>query len=124
MTFIKTFEGNAKIINMLRMLDLKEFTSTYSSLATLLAQLRRSTGNPQVVFTTPPRQTTVPADPNRSDGSSSSAESKSELYAQNVANRFLEATHSTVVNWMENIGWVNSKVTVHLSPQYVPVLSL
>src|SRR5437762_13936719 len=96
MTFIKNFKGNAKIYKMLEMLGLTRFNSTYSSLATLLAQCRRSTGDTQVVFQTPPGKTTIPADPNRSGGSSSSTESKSEMYAQNVANRYLEATHSTV----------------------------
>ena len=32
------------------------------------------------------------------------------MYAQNVATDFLKATHSTVAEWMENIGWVNSEV--------------
>jgi hypothetical protein len=123
MTFIKNFKGNAKIISMLRRLNLKEFISTYSSLATLLAQRRRSAGTNQVVFETPPGQTTFPEDPNRSGGSSSSTESKPELYAQNVAIDFLKTTHSTVAEWMEDIGWVNSEAEIHLSPQSVSVLS-
>ena len=123
MNHVKNFRGNAKIINMLRMLDLNEFTSTYSSLATLLAKRRHSTGDIQVVFQTPPGKTTIPEDPNRSGGSSSSTESKPEIYAQNVAVDFLKATHSTVAEWTENIGWVNSEVKLHLSPQCVPALS-
>src|SRR5947207_5315342 len=116
MNVVKNFEGNAKIYRMLEMLGLTRFNATYSSLTTLLAQRRRSTGITQVVFTTSPGQTTIPEDPNHSGGSSSSTESKSEMYAQNVANRFLEATHSTTVEWMENIGWVNSEVKLHISP--------
>jgi hypothetical protein len=123
MTFIKNFKGTAKIYKMLEMLGLSRFISTYSSLATLLAQRRRSAGTNQLIFETPPRQTTFPEDPNRSGGSSSSTESKPELYAQHVATDLLKATHSTVAEWMEDIGWVNSEAEIHLSPQYVPVLS-
>lgn len=123
MNHIKNFRGNAKIITMLRMLDLKEFSSTYLSLATLLAQRRRSTGNSQVIFQTPPGRTTIPEDPDRSGGSSSSTESKPEIYGQNVANRFLEATHSTIAEWMEDIGWMNSEAGIYLSSQYIHLLS-
>ena len=122
MTFIKDFKGNAKIYKMLETLDLTRFNSTYSSLATLLARCRRSTGTSQVVYETPPGQTTIPEDPNHSGGSSSSTESKAEMYVQNVANDFLKTTHSTVAEWMEDIWWVNSEAVIHLSPQYVPVL--
>jgi hypothetical protein len=123
MNHVKNFEGNAKIVNMLRMLDLKEFTSTYSSLGILLAQCRRSTGDTQMVFRTPPGKTTIPEDPDHSSGSSSSTQSKPEIYAQNVAVDFLKSTHSTMAQWMEGIGWVNSEVKLHVSPQYVPALS-
>jgi len=123
MNYVKNFEGNAKIYRMLETLGLAGFNSTYSSLTTLLARRRRSTGITQVVFTTPPGQTTIPEDSNRSGGSSSSTESKPEIYAQNVAVDFLKATHSTVAEWTENIGWLNSEVKLHLSPQYVPALS-
>jgi hypothetical protein len=123
MNYVKNFEGNAKIIKMLRILDLKEFSSTYSSLSTLLSRCRRSTGDTRLVFQTPPGQTTVPEDPNRSGGSSSSTESKPEIYAQNVVTDFLKSTHSTVAEWMEDVGWVNSEVKLHLSPQYFLALS-
>jgi hypothetical protein len=123
MNHVKNFRGNAKIINMLRMLDLKEFSSTYSSLATLLAQRRRSTGDTQVVFHTPPGKTTIPEDPDRSGGSSSSTESKPEIYAQHVAVDFVKVTHSTVAQYMEDIEWMNPEAAIHLSPQYVPGLS-
>ena len=101
------------------MLDLKEFSSTYSSLATLLAQRRRSTGDTRIAFQTPPGKTTIPENPDRSGGSSSSTESKPEVYAQNVAIDFLKATHSTVAQWMEDIGWMNSEAGIHLSSQYI-----
>src|SRR5947207_10417905 len=114
MDYVKNFEGNAKIHRMLDTLGLARFSSTYSSLTTLLAQRRHSTGVTRV-FQTPPGQTTIPEDPNRSAGSSSSTESKPEMYGQNVATRFLDATHSTVAEWTENIGWVNSEVKLHLS---------
>src|SRR5947207_9124502 len=54
-----------------RGLDLLEFNSVYEYLATLLARLRRST-HTQIEFATPPGQTTIPRDPNRSGGSTSS----------------------------------------------------
>jgi hypothetical protein len=122
MNHVKNYEGNAKMYRMLETLGLAGFNSTYSSLTTLLARRRRSTGITQVFFTTPPGQTTIPEDPNRSGGSSSSTESKPEIYAQNVANRLLEATHSTVAEWMEDIGWINSEVKLHLSSQYIRLL--
>jgi len=120
MNHVKNFEGYAKIYRMLETLGLSGFNSVYSSLATLLARRRRSTGINQVVFTTPPGQTTIPEDPNYSGGSSSSTESRPEIYAQNVAVDFLKATHSTVAEWTENIGWVNPEAKLHLSPQCVP----
>ena len=110
---------------MLRRLDLLEFHSAYSSLAKLLARLRHST-HTQVAFATSPGQTVIPEDPNRSGGttsSSSSTESKSESYAQNVATNFLIATHSTVGKWMRRFEWVNPNSKLYLSPQYTNVLS-
>jgi hypothetical protein len=115
MNHVKNFRGNVKIINTLRMLELKEFNSTYSSLGTLLAQRRRSTGDTRVVFRTPPGKTTIPEDPDRSGGSSSSTESKPEIYAQNTAVDFLKSTHSTVAQWMEDIRWMNPEAEIHLS---------
>ena len=122
MNVLKNCIGNPEISKMLRMLDLTEFNSTYLSLATLLARLRRST-HTQIAFATPPGQTTMPEDPNRSGGSTSSTsqstESKPEPYAQNVATDFLTATYSTVAEWMEDIEWVNPDAKLYLSPQYV-----
>ena len=92
MNVLKDPESHPAIVKMLRMLDLGEFNSTYRSLASLLARLRRSSQT-QITFATSPGQTTMPEDPNRSGGSTSSTESKPELYAQNVAFRFLEDTY-------------------------------
>ena len=123
MNVVKTIEDSGEIFNMLEILNLTRFIPTYSSLASLLALLRRSAGDTQVAFQTPPGQTTIPEDPDRSGGSSSSTESKSEIYAQNVATDFLKATHSTVARWMSKIEWFNSEAKVHLFPQYIPVLT-
>ena len=126
MNVLKNYEENREIFKMLRTLDLREFNSTYLSLATLLARLRRST-HAQITFATPPGQTTTPEDPSRSGGStsststSSSTESKPEPYAQNVATDFLKATYSTVAEWMGGIEWINPEAKLYLSPQYIRV---
>ena len=128
MTILKECEGNREIFKMLNARDLREFGSTYLSLATLLARLRRSTRT-DIAFATPPGQTTIPEDPNRSGGSTSSTssgsstESKPEPYAQNVATHFLAATYSTVAEWMEGIEWINPDAKLYLSPQYAAILS-
>ena len=84
MNVLKAPDSHPEIFEMLRNLDLGEFKSTYRSLAALLARLRRSTQT-QMAFATPHGQTTMPQDPNRTGGSTSSTESKPEPYAQNVA---------------------------------------
>ena len=104
-----------------RSLSLTEFNSTYLSLATPLARLQHSTHR-QVTFATPPGKTTIPQDPNRSGGStlttssSSSAKSKGEPFAQNVATHFLSAPYSTVAEWMTRLAWVDP-AKLYLSPQ-------
>ena len=124
MHILKDPDSRPEIFKMLRNFDLARFSSTYSSLATLLARLRRST-HTQVTFATPPGQTTVPQDPNLSGGStsttssSSSAESKGEPFAQNVATDLLKATYSTVAEWMTRLEWVNPDAKLYLSPQHV-----
>ena len=124
MHVLKDPDNRPEIFKMLRSLDLTEFNSTYSLLATLLARVRRST-HTQVTFATPPGQTTVPQDPNLSGGSTSttsstsSAELKGEPFAQNVATHFISATYSTVAEWMTRLDWVNSHDKLYLSPQYV-----
>jgi hypothetical protein len=123
MHVLKDCEGNRQIFKMLQVLDLKDFNSAYLSLTTLLARLRRST-HTQIAFTTPPGQITTPEDSNYSGGSassSSSTESKPELYSQNVATDFLKATYATVAEWMEDIEWVDPNVKLYLSPQYIHV---
>jgi hypothetical protein len=123
MNILKDPYGPPEIFEMLRSLDLVEFNTTYLSLANLLARLRHST-HTQVTFATPPGKTTVPQDPNRSGGStstSSSTESKPEPYAQNVAANFLSATYSTVAQWMVRLEWVNPDAKLYLSPQYAAI---
>jgi len=71
MTIFKDCEGNREIFKMLNAHDLREFNSTYLSLATVLTRLRRSTRT-RIAFAKPPRQTTIPEDPNRSGGLTSS----------------------------------------------------
>jgi hypothetical protein len=123
MNVIKHPDMDLEISDMLRSLELLEFSAAYSSLATLLARLRHSTHR-QIAFATPPGQTTVPQDPNLSHGSTSSAstssstESKPEPYAQNVATNLLTATHFTVSKWMKRFEWVNPDAKLYLSPQY------
>ena len=118
MDVLKDPQGDPEISEMLRSLDLLEFNSAYESLATLLARLRRSTHAP-VAFVTPPQQTTIPEDPHRSGGSTSSTESKPEPYAQNVATNFLIATRSTVAKWMKRFEWVYPDAAVYFSTQYL-----
>ena len=120
MNVIKDPDIDIEISQMLRDLELLEFSTAYSSLATLLARLRRST-HKQIAFGTPPAQTTVPEDPNRSGGSnssSSSTESKPEPYAQNFASNFISATHFAMARWMKRLTWVNPDTKLYLSPQY------
>ena len=57
MNLVKAPASEPEMIDMLRDLDLVDFRYTYTSLATLLARLRRSTRG-EVTFTTPPGQTT------------------------------------------------------------------
>jgi hypothetical protein len=118
MNILKDCEDNREVFKMLRRLDLGDFKSTYLSLVTLLARLRRST-HAQIAFATPPGQTTIPQDPSRSGRSTSSTESKPEPYAQNAAIEFLKDTYATVVEWMGGIEWINPDAKVQLSPQYV-----
>ena len=124
MNIIKNGIGNPELFKMLRTLGLKEFNSTYLALATLLARARRST-HAEVVYATPPGQTTAPEDPNRSGGStssSSSTESKPEPYAQNVATNLLTTTYSTVSEWIADIDWATPDAKLRLSPQYVDIV--
>jgi len=127
MNLLKDPNGHPEIFEMLQVLDLKDFNSMYLSLATLVARLRRSSHAP-IAFATPPEQTTIPEDPNRSGGSTSSisststgssTESKPEPYAQDVATDFLKATYATVAKWMTRLDWVNPHAKLYLSPQYV-----
>jgi hypothetical protein len=117
MQVITESRGNNAIIEMLCSRDLPDFKSTYVSLATLLKRLRPVAR--QLAFNTPPGQTTVPQNPTYSSGSTgtnSSVESKPEIYAQNVALKFIEATCFTVSKWLEGIQWINPVARAYLSP--------
>jgi hypothetical protein len=122
MNILKDPDSHPAIFKMLRMLNLGEFNSTYMSLASQFTRLRRLSQN-QIAFTTPPGQTTAHKDPNRSEGSTSSTELKPELYAQNVALKFLEDTYSTIAKWMSSFEWIDSDSKLYCYPQYDAILS-
>jgi hypothetical protein len=120
MNVLKSYDHYRDIVRMLRTLDLGEFSATYRSLRTLLTHLRHSTQTP-LVFSTPPGQTTVPENPNHSGGStssSSSTESKAEPYSQNFMTKFMDATLTTMVEFMGDLEWANPETKAHLSEQY------
>lgn len=121
MNLLKEFEEGDVILEMLAKRQLLQFYSTYSALGDLLTRFRLSTHAP-VAYTTPPGQTTVPENPNNSDGSTSSTESKGEPYAQDVAKRFLDATLSTVTRWIDR-NWVNPDAKLYFRPQYIHIIS-
>ena len=118
MNLVKTPDCEPEMIDMLRGLDLVDFRQTYTSLAILLAQFRRSTRG-QVTFMTPPGQTTIPANPYRSDDSTSSTESKPELNAQSVAAKFLGDARFTINKWMTRFEWAKPHTKLFLSEQYI-----
>jgi hypothetical protein len=115
-------DGNA-ITSMLDRLDLGRFDTMYLSLETLFKRLRPAKQKP--MFSTPPQQTTVPANPIYSGGSmnsadtSSSTESKPELYAQDVAKDFVKATYVSIRRWLVGMEWANPEARLYLSSQYV-----
>jgi hypothetical protein len=110
-------------VKKLKTLDLGDFGQAYISLRTLLARFRRSTQTP-LVFSTPPAQTTVPENPNRSGGStssSSSTESKAEPYSQNFVTKFMDATYTTIWEFTGGFEWANPETKILLSAQYIIV---
>ena len=112
---VVTSNDVANILEMLQRLDLEKFEAVYLALATLLARLRRSTQNTQIVFRTPPTQTTVPADPNRtggSDSSKSSSESKGEPYAQSAAMKLLDVAFITTARWTKPSEWARPEANL------------
>ena len=118
----------SNILDMLQRLDLEKFEATYLALATLLARLRRSTQNMQIVFRTPPTQTTLPVNPKLSGGShsskssNSSSESKGEPYAQSVAMKLLDATFITTARWTKPNEWVRPEANLSFFVQYASIL--
>lgn len=120
MQIVKESIGTEAIAEMIESRGLLRFESAYVSLATLLKRLRPVA--PRIAFNTPPRQTTVPQNPNYSGGStgtSSSIESKPETYAQDVARDFVKATCLTIGKWLHGIDWINPAAKAYLLPQYV-----
>jgi hypothetical protein len=120
MNLVKTTNTRPELIDMLYDLDLVGFQSTYISLSKLLARLRRSTHG-QVTIATPPGQATIPADPSRTDGSTSSTESKPELNARGVVVNLLDATTSTISKWMRRFQWAKPDTNLRLVEQCVRV---
>jgi hypothetical protein len=121
---LRRCDHNQDVFEILDILDLGEFKYAYLSLKTLLTRIRRSTQTP-LKFSTPPGQTIVPENSNRSGGSisiSSSTESKAEPYSQNLATRFLEATYTTIARLIGRLEWANPIAKVCLSTQYIIVL--
>ena len=99
MSIVKQRETYPEFSQMLTRHSLWDFAQAYSSLGTLLARVRNSMGTAPVIYATPPGQTTVPQNPDlsgESKESSSSAESKGELYVNNFATTFLETTWLTI----------------------------
>ena len=117
----------ANILEMLQRLDLEKFEAVYLALATLLARLRRSTQNTQVVFRTPPTQTTIPVDPNRTGGSgssrssNSSSESKGEPYAQSAAMKLLDVAFITTARWTKPSEWARPEAKLSFFVQYASI---
>lgn len=123
MDVLKSYDHDRDIVKMLKRLDLGEFSNAYISLITLLARFRRSTQTP-LVFSTPPGQTTIPENPNRSGGStssSSSTESKAEPYSQNFMTKFMDTTYTTIVELIGGFEWANPETKIRLSEQYIIV---
>src|SRR4051812_25149025 len=106
MSIVRRRGAGVPLMQMLTCNGLLLFNPAYSSLGALIARVRNSMGTTSVMYATPPRQTTVPQDPNlsgRSDQSNSSAKSKSEHYVKKLATKFLETTFSTIVPWIERL---------------------
>ena len=108
----------ANILEMLQRLDLAKFEGLYLALSTLLARLRHSTQDTQIVFRTPPTQTAVPTDSNRTGGSdsskssNSSSESKGEPYAQSAAMELLKVAFITTARWMKINDWAGPEASL------------
>jgi hypothetical protein len=123
MSIVRRRGAQSATAQMLTRLRLPYFAQAYSSLGTLLARVRNSTGTAPVMYATPPGQITVPQNPNlsgRSNESSSSAESKGELYVNNLATRFLETTLLTIGPWVERLPWIIPNADAFLFSQYNP----
>src|SRR2546423_6266849 len=121
MSIVERRGAEADVLDMLTGLGLPHFTQGYTSLGTLLSRRRTSIGTNPVNYSTPPGQTTVPLNPKFSGGSSSSAESKAEPYAQNVATKFLEMTFLTIARWVQRLPWATPDAQAFIYRQYNPL---
>ena len=92
MNIVWNSRGNLDIYKTLCGLDLGILDAVYVSLATLLARLH-----------TPPSQPSESSDSELPTSSNSSTESKLESYARDYTTNFLEATHRTVTEWMQEL---------------------
>lgn len=97
------------------------FEYAYDALVRVLARKSPAARPPQPpLYVTPPGQTTVPANPNFSDSttsmaSSGSSESKSEHYTDLFANYYIAATLKVVQNVTTDIRWLNPSLGFYLS---------
>lgn len=95
-------------------LTLAYFGIAYQALITLLEKRQSKTSSAD--FQTPPGQTTIPAKPNFSGESGSSAESKPEYFPHTFADRFIGACYLAVQRQIGGLTWMN--------PEYGPQLSI
>lgn len=129
MNIVRRCGAISETLEMLTRLGLQLFGLAYSSLGTLLAHIRDSTGMAPVMFATPLGQTTVPPNPNfsgastesgSSGSSGSSADSKREPYVTDFATRFLEATFLTFSPWMRS-QWTTPNADFFFFSEYNPL---
>jgi len=124
MTIVKRRGAYLECMQMLSNSGLMQFAPAYTTLGTLFARVRRSTGTAPVIYSTPPGQTTVPQDPSLSGGSSgsdSSAQSKGEPYVNDFATEFLKTTFLVIIPWVGRVQWMNPRANAFLLSQYNPI---
>ena len=127
MSIVKRRGAYPERMQMLSNSGLMQFGPAYTSLGTLLARVRRSTGIAPVIYSTPPGQTTVPQDPNLSGGSSgssgsdSSGQSKGEPYVNGFATEFLKTTFFIISPWVGRVQWMTPRANAFLLSQYNPI---
>ena len=108
-----------KVANLsvdLEELNLAYFGIAYQALITLLE--KRQAKTPAADFQTPPGQTTIPANPNFSGESGSSAESKPEYFPHTFADRFIGACYLAVQRQIGGLTWMHQQCRPQLSIPY------